>query len=77
VYEYESLVRGLETIRKLKIKHLVVYGDVELIFKQVKKIYQAKHPRMRSYRNCVWDLIENLFLSFNINPIIHNQQLDS
>jgi ribonuclease HI len=79
VCEYEALVIGLETTRKLKIKHLVVYGDVELIVKQIRKIYQAKHPRMRAYKNCVWDLIENFFLSFNIHaiPIIHNQQADS
>jgi hypothetical protein len=47
VCEYEALVISLETTRKLKIKHLVVYGDVELIVKQIKQIYQAKHPRIR------------------------------
>jgi hypothetical protein len=47
--------------------------------KQVRQEYQDKHPRMRSYRNCAWDLIENLFLSFNIHaiPRLHNQQADS
>jgi hypothetical protein len=72
------LVLGLETDRKLKIKHLVVYGDVELIVKQIKQIYQEKHPRMRAYKNCVWDLIENFFLSFNIHAIpefIINKQI--
>jgi ribonuclease HI len=33
VCEYEALVLGLEAARKLKIKHLIVYGDVELIVK--------------------------------------------
>jgi hypothetical protein len=34
---------------------------------------------MKAYINCVWDLIENFFLSFNIHsiPIIHNKQADS
>jgi hypothetical protein len=30
-------------------------------------VYQAKHPRLRSYRNEVWDLIDNFFSSFNIS----------
>jgi ribonuclease HI len=79
VCEYEALILGLEAARKLKIKHLIVYGDAELIVKQIKQQYQAKHPRMRSYRNCAWDLIENFFLSFNIHviPRLHNQQADS
>jgi ribonuclease HI len=79
VCEYEALILGLEAARKLKIQHLIVYGDVELIVKQIKQQYQAKHPRMRSYRNCAWDLIENFFLSFNIHsiPRSHNQQVDS
>jgi len=79
VCEYEALVLGLEIARKLKIKHLVVYGDVELIIKHVKQIYQEKHPRMRAYKKCVWNLIENFFLFFCIHsiPRIHNQQAKS
>jgi hypothetical protein len=34
---------------------------------QVKNIYQAKHSRLRTYKNEVWDLIDNLFLAFNIS----------
>ena len=37
VCEYEALVLGLEVARKLKIKHLIVYGDTKLIVKQVKQ----------------------------------------
>jgi hypothetical protein len=31
---------------------------------------------MRYYINCPWDMIENIFLSFNIHdiPRLHNQQ---
>ena len=36
VCEYEALVLGLEAARKLKIEHLIVYGDAELIVKQIK-----------------------------------------
>ena len=51
VCEYEALVLGLEVARKLKIEHLIVYGDVEFIVKQIKQKYQAKNSRLRSYRN--------------------------
>jgi ribonuclease HI len=36
VYKYEALVLGLEAAKKLKIEHLIVYGDAEFIVKQVK-----------------------------------------
>jgi ribonuclease HI len=55
--------------RKLKIENRIVYGDAELMVKQIKKPYQDKIPRLRSYRNCLWDLIENFFSSFNIHHI--------
>jgi hypothetical protein len=29
----------------------------------------VKHPRLRTYRNEVWDLIDNLFSAFNISYI--------
>jgi ribonuclease HI len=79
VCEYEALVLGLEAARKLNIKNLEVYGDAELIVKQINRDYQAKHPRLRSYRNCTWDLMENLFSSVKVHfiPWAENQQADS
>jgi ribonuclease HI len=79
VCEYEALVLGLEAAKKLNIKNLEVYGDAELIVKQVNRQYQAKHPRLRSYRNCAWDLMENLFSSVKVHfiPRAENQQADS
>jgi ribonuclease HI len=60
----------------MKIKNLEIFGDVELIIKQVNRQYQAKHPRLRSYRNCVWDLIGNFFSSVKVHyiPRTENQQ---
>ena len=49
VCEYEALILGLEVARKIKIQQLIIYGDLELIVKQVRQEYHAKHPRMRSY----------------------------
>jgi ribonuclease HI len=79
VCEYEALVLGLEATKKLNIRNLEVYGDAELIVKQVNRQYQAKHPRLRSYRNCAWDLMENFFSSVKVHfiPRAKNQQADS
>lgn len=42
--EYEALIAGLEILKKLNAKIISIYGDSELVIKQVKGEYQAKHP---------------------------------
>ena len=51
----------------MNIEELEVFGDAELTIHQVKNMYQAKHPRLRTYINEVWDLVDSFFLSFNIS----------
>jgi ribonuclease HI len=75
VCEYEALVLGLEAENKLNIKNLEVYGDAELIVKQVNRQYLAKHPRLRTYRNCTWDLMENFFSSIKFHFIPRTENL--
>jgi ribonuclease HI len=67
VAEYEALVLGLRAAKDMKIEELAVFGDAELIVHQVKNMYQAKHPRLRTYKNEVWDLVDNFFFAFNIS----------
>lgn len=43
-----------------------VFWDSELVIKQIKGQCQTKHLRMRSYRNKVWDLIENFYSTFDM-----------
>ena len=66
VAEYEALILGLQTARSMKIQKLKVMGDSEFVVRQVKNQCQAKHPRLKAYRNEVWALVENSFLAFNI-----------
>jgi ribonuclease HI len=77
--EYQALVLGLRAAKDMNIEDLVVFGDAELIGHQVKKLYQAKHPRLRAYRNEVWDLVDSFFLAFNISfvPREENTMADS
>jgi ribonuclease HI len=69
VEEYEALVLGLRATKDMGIEELAVFGDTKLIVYQVKNIYQAKHPRLKTYKYEVWDLIDNFFLAFNISFI--------
>jgi len=65
--EYEDHVLGLRTAKDMGIEELSVFGDAELIFHQIINLYQSKHPQLRSYINKVWDLVDNVFLAFNIS----------
>jgi ribonuclease HI len=69
VAEYEALVLGLRAAKEMGIQEVAVFGDAELIVQQIRNAYQAKHPRLRSYRNEVWDLIDSFFSAFNISFI--------
>jgi ribonuclease HI len=69
VAEYEALVLGLRAAQEMGIREMVLFGDAELIVQQVKSAYQTKHPRLKNYRNEVWDLIDSFFLAFKISFI--------
>jgi ribonuclease HI len=69
VAEYESLVLGMRSAKEMGIKEIAIFGDAELIVHQVRNDYRANNPRLRNYRNEVWDLMDNFFLAFNISFI--------
>ena len=73
VVEYEALLLGLQTARSMNIQNLKVLGDSELVVRQVRNQCQTKHPRLRAYRNEVWDMVENFFLAFNIQFMPENR----
>jgi ribonuclease HI len=58
IAEYEALVLGLRALKDLRAKKIDIYGDSELVVKQFQGSYQSKHPRLRSYRNLVLDLLQ-------------------
>jgi hypothetical protein len=72
-------VLGLEATRKMKIRNLIVYNVAKLIVKKIRKAYQDKYHRTISYRILAWDLIGNIFSTFNIHaiPRHENKQVDS
>ena len=44
-------------------------GDSELVINRVNDNYQTRHPRMRDYRNEVWDMIGNYFTEHTIRVV--------
>jgi ribonuclease HI len=69
IAEYEALILGLRAAKDMGIEKLVVSGNSELIIHQIRNVYRTKQPKLKQYRNEVWDLMENLFLAFNITFI--------
>jgi len=66
--EYEALIAGLKILRKLNAKRISVYGDSELVIKQVRDEYQAKHPRIRAYHNAILDILK-LFSEYTLTCV--------
>ena len=57
--EYESLILGLDVLIRMKAQNISIFGDSELVIRQVKGVYQRKDVRMRAYINLVLDMLEN------------------
>jgi ribonuclease HI len=76
--EYEALIQGMILAREMKIEHLIVTGDSELIINQVTQKYNIKKERLKLYFKRVNELME-AFCSFNISfiPRDKNQKADS
>jgi ribonuclease HI len=68
IAEYEALVLGLNLAIDMNIKSLHVRGDSNLIVSQVNMIFSAKNPRLKQYRDVVWDSIKK-FDDFSIEAI--------
>jgi ribonuclease HI len=48
VATYEALVLDFRATKDMEIEELAIFGDAEQIVHQVKNMYQAKNPRLRT-----------------------------
>lgn len=78
IEEYEALLLGLNAAKDMGIKNLQVYGDVDLIIQQVNKSFQAKHVRLKAYRDKALSVMKS-FIKFKLNhvPRARNELADS
>jgi ribonuclease HI len=68
VAEYEALLQGLRKALDMHIQNLIVFGDSEIVVRQVRNYIHCLTPHLKCYQSKVWSLI-NQFSAFNINSI--------
>jgi ribonuclease HI len=68
IAEYEALLQGLRKALDMHIQNLVVFGDSEIVVRQVRNSIHCLTPHLKCYQSEVWSLI-NKFSAFNINSI--------
>jgi ribonuclease HI len=75
--EYEDLVQGLRKALDMNIQNLTVFGDSEIVVRQVRDSIHCLSPHLKSYQSEVWSLM-NKFFAFNINsiPRLNNSKAD-
>jgi ribonuclease HI len=66
IIEYEYLIQLLNKFIDLEVKDLKVYGDSEIIVKQVRNHINYVSNQLTRYQQEVWYLLPS-FLSFNIS----------
>ena len=76
--EYESVITGLELALQIPIKELTIYGDSELVVKQLRGEYMVKKTSLMPYR----EKADQLLSQFDKVHIFHirrsvNSQADS
>jgi ribonuclease HI len=65
--EYESLLLGLRAAKSLGIKRLAVFGDSQLIVRQINGQNKVSNPKMKEY----WRLVKPLMRDFQSIKITH------
>jgi ribonuclease HI len=72
--EYEALVQGLKKVVDLKIEKIKIFGDSEIIVRQIKNTIHCNSPHLRNYEQEVQRLMNN-FLAFNIIVVPRSKNL--
>jgi ribonuclease HI len=76
VAEYEALLQGLRKALDMRIQNLIVFGDSEIVVRQVRNSIHCLTPHLKCYQSEVWSLI-NQFSTFNINFIPRSSNVEA
>ncbi|KAI5334156.1 hypothetical protein L3X38_024289 [Prunus dulcis] len=74
IAEYEALIIGLEMILELSIKQLEVFGDSQLVIKQLTNEYKCMDPNMAAYYVAACNL-SSMFKTISIKYIPRDKNL--
>ncbi|XP_074271211.1 uncharacterized protein LOC141595136 [Silene latifolia] len=72
--EYEALILGLQLALDLRVSHIEVYIDSDLIVNHVNDSYAARDSKMVSYLKVVKDL-KLCFVTFSIKQVLRDQNV--
>jgi ribonuclease HI len=76
VAEYEALLQGLRKALDMCIQNLIVFGDSEIVVRQVRNSIHCLTPHLKCYQSEVWSLIYQ-FSAFNINSIPRSSNVEA
>ena len=78
IAEYEALIAGLKITIEWNITELEVFGDSQLIIKQVLDEYQTKDDKLLPYKELVDKLAQHFTkIQFNQVPRVQNKAADA
>jgi ribonuclease HI len=75
IVEYEALLQGLKKAIELKAKKIKVFGDSDIVIRQVRNNIHCLSSHLKHYQHEVWDFI-NLFDAFNISHVLRSLNFD-
>jgi ribonuclease HI len=76
IAEYEALLQGLRKALDMHIQNLIVFGDSEIVVRQVRNSIHCLTLHLKCYQSEVWSLI-NKFSAFNINSIPRSSNVEA
>jgi len=74
--KYEALIQSLKKAIDLKVKYLKVFGDSEIIVRQVINTVHCMSLHLKAYQQEVWTLFYS-FDAFNITFLPHDKNIDT
>ena len=76
VAEYEALLQGLRKALDVNIKCIEVFGDSQIVARQVRNSINCTSNHLKNYQREVWYLM-NKFEYFNIKSIPHTLNFEA
>lgn len=68
VVKYEALIHGLQKAISLDIKYIKIFGDSEIIIKEVRNNIHCVSSHLKHYQSLIQELTSH-FIAFNTAPI--------
>ncbi|XP_070001971.1 uncharacterized protein [Nicotiana sylvestris] len=73
---YEAVIAGLELARELRIEHVTIKSDSQLVVNQMQGTYTAREARMQQYLKKAWDLVRQ-FQTWKVMQILREENADA